>query len=87
MIHPILKIHCDLDALDAALQSLSELAEHRTEVVQRFLDGIDSFSELVRIDAESLPALGAGQLRIALQPSDRLVEFLAAVRAGKFDGS
>lgn len=70
----------------AALAELLELAKSRGELVQAFLGGIDCAAQLCRLDLDGLPAAGAGELWIALEPSDLLVEFLAASRAGESDG-
>lgn len=75
-------LQCDSEPLKAALESLAELAEFSGEVVQCFLDGLDSSAQLFRVDCEGFSASGTSELRIAFQPSDLLVEFLAAMRAG-----
>jgi hypothetical protein len=75
-------LQCDAELLKAALHSLAELAELPGEVVQCFLDGLDPSAQLFRIDCEGFSASGTSELRIAFQPSDLLVEFLAAMRAG-----
>ncbi len=72
--------------LEAALQSLADLAERFPDVVQRFLEGLFDFSELVRIHSIDGPAGATGEAWIAFEPSDRLLEFLAATAAGKFEG-
>lgn len=68
-----------------ALAELSTLAKSFPEAVQRFLDGLLDRSELVRVHSIDGPAEPAGDLRILLEPSDRLREFLAAARAGNID--
>nr|WP_025041007.1 hypothetical protein [Nitrosospira briensis] len=75
-----LEVDCDATALTAALDSLSaKLPDLPLEIVQRFLD---SGTELCSVHSEGFVAGGANKLLILLQPSDLLVEFLAAVGAG-----
>lgn len=77
-----LTLHTDITPLTAALDLLAEVAQGSGEVVQRFLDGLDSTAQLVRIDVDVGPAAWTRNDRIVFQPSDLLVEFLAAARAG-----
>lgn len=79
-------IHCDAAPFEAALASLSELAERSPELVRRFLDGVDPSTQLVRIETEDMTAPRAGECRTVLHPSDLLAEFLAAARTGDVDG-
>lgn len=81
-----LTIHCDAAPIEAAMASLSELAQRSPELVRRFLDGLEDSTQLMRIESEGLPAARAGECRTALHPSDLLVEFLAAARTGDVDG-
>lgn len=81
-----LSISMDTASMDAALASLAELAQTRRKVVQAFLDGIDSASQLCRVDLDGLSAPFAGEMRVALQPSDLLRDFLLAARTGEADG-
>ena len=67
-----------LDALNQVRASLEPLHEVRDGL----LDLCEFPSELVRLEADSLAASGAGQVFIRFQPSDRLLSLLAAVRAG-----
>jgi hypothetical protein len=75
-------LHADYVPLTAALDLLSEVAQGSGEVVQRFLDSLDSTSKLFRVDCDVVPAAGAGEYRIVFQPSDLIVEFLSTARAG-----
>lgn len=77
---------CDPSPLEAALNSLSEIAELSPEIVQRFFCRLDSASQLVRIDSDDVLASGASNLRVVLQPSDLFVEFLSAAGAGECHG-
>lgn len=58
-----LSISMDVAPMDAAIASLSEFAQTRREVVQAFLDGLDSASQLCRIDLDGLPATWATRRR------------------------
>jgi len=69
-----------------ALKLLAEFGKRSPEVVDRFLDGLDATAQLVRIDCDRIPAAGTSKRWIAFQPSDLLVEFLAASRTGERDG-
>lgn len=81
-----LEIFADSAALVASLSALTELAKTRGELVEAFLNALDTPAQLVRLDLDGLPAAGAGECRILFQPSDLLVEFLAASRTGERDG-
>lgn len=81
-----LTLRCDAEPILAAISSLSELAQRSPELVQRFLDGLDASSELVRVELDGLPASRTGECRTVLHPSNRLAEFLSAAGAGEFDG-
>lgn len=61
--------------------SFEDVAHIPHELVQRFLGGLDSLSQLIRVDTDSFPATGAREIKVILYPSDLLVEFLAAHRA------
>lgn len=76
------KLVVDSSSVDRALASLAELAERFPEVVQRFLDGLDPRAKLFRIYPKRGFALRAGEVRIVLQPTNRLVHFLSAFGAG-----
>jgi hypothetical protein len=77
-----IQLVCDSRAVEAAIGCLSALAERFPDAVQGFLDGLLDPSELVRFDGGDGSARPAGEFRIALQPSDRLRDFLAALPAG-----
>lgn len=83
MASDLIQILCDSSAIDAAI---AELAKTRQGLVQTFLDGVDVSTQLVRVDCDKRFAATAGECRILLQPSDLLVEFLLASRAGERDG-
>jgi hypothetical protein len=82
---PNLLVACDIDQFLNAIKLLEKIAESRTEVVKRFLSGIETLNQLARIDLDDCAALAAGQVRIIFKPSDRLRDFLAACAAGDFD--
>lgn len=81
-----IEIRIDSSAVDLALSQLAQLAETRRELVQAFLNRIGGAAQLVRLDLDGDFAAGAGECRILFQPSDLLVEFLLASRAGECDG-
>ena len=86
MTHPVIVLQCDVALLIEALNSLSDIAQHCPEIVQRFLDSMNSSAELVRVDSKSLMAGGANECWVLLQPADCLVEFLLAMGARNGNG-
>ncbi len=82
----VCRLGCDTGPFDAAIASLEHVLELAPQVVDRFLSGLDCASQLCRIDAGDGLALGAGEFRIVLQPSDLLRDFLAASLARNVDG-
>lgn len=66
----------------AEVQSLMEgPADVPEEIVNRLIDILHSRIELIRI--ECLPAVWAGELRFGLQPSNKLLNLMATLRALK----
>lgn len=80
-----LTLQLDTRAVQAAVSALGDLAKTRAEVVQEFLRTEDSLFDLRQIHADGLSAC-AGEVRLRLEPTDRLLRFLAACRAGNVDG-
>jgi hypothetical protein len=82
-------INLDGSAFLAALEELGSLASSLPEGVREFLVGLfdtsDLPSQLSNIEQHGLPALGAGELRVCLKPSDRFLVLMAALRAGDCD--
>lgn len=68
-------------------QVLSELqsAQLSPEIRNRLLHLLDSSGQLVRLDVDCLAAPVAGECRVALEPSDALLDALAATRAREGD--
>lgn len=65
----------------SALEALSQFAERFPKRVQAFLGAGDGFPELAGLDLDWLFAVSTVDGRIALEPSDRLRDFLAALGA------
>ena len=65
------------------MRSLEELRQSSPELVERFLDSVDSSSQLVCIDTNGGAAAATGDLWVTFQPSNLLLDFLATVRTGK----
>ncbi len=86
MASATMTLQVDAGPLCAAIASLSEVADRSPQVVQSFLDSIDSSAQLVRFDGDLRSAARAGNQGIVLEPSDFLLDFLSAFRAGEFDG-
>jgi hypothetical protein len=70
------------ERLNRAIALLAELAEHARESVDLFLDTLGDRSQLVRLDVDESAALSAAEIRIVLEPSERLLGFLSAAGAG-----
>ena len=64
--------------------ALAETFKSSPEIVNRFLDLLDSGLEVCRI--ETAPAFGAGELRYRAKLPDGLGEFVTALRTGNLDG-
>ncbi|MGG6461427.1 hypothetical protein [Solilutibacter silvestris] len=73
------RIVADASSLESAFEGISNAP---IEVLDRFISGIKSLDELIRIDRDDLTTTAANELRIRLKPSDRFIEFLATLRAG-----
>lgn len=85
MSNPTIILKCDTALIDEALDLLSDIAQTSHEVVQGFLGGLNSLSQLVRIDRDRSTAARAGEHWVVFQPSDLLVEFLLATGTGERD--
>ena len=72
----------DGSALAASLSELADLPECFRHRVQGFLDGLDSFTDLVHVRLYRCSAEVAGNHTIIFEPANCLVEFLSACRAG-----
>lgn len=81
----ILYVDCDSTQASQAICSLKELAERLPEIVKRFFEACESISDIIKIDSSDYSA-STRQLRLVLEPSDRLRDFLAACAAGNVDG-
>ena len=69
----------------AAAIAETELPEPAREALQRFFNLPDLAQKLLRIEADAGPA-GAGDLTVALHPTDLFRMLPAAIRAGDIDG-
>src|SRR5260364_215350 len=77
-----LRIRCDDRPLWFALRSLEQLAAQFPKNVRRFLGGLDTPSQLIRIDSDRSLAIGEGEFRLVLKPSDDVRMFLSALGTG-----
>jgi hypothetical protein len=57
---------------------LERLPDAPSQLVDALIDALESSSEVARV--ESLPTLRAGELRLGLYPSYRLLEAVSALR-------
>lgn len=80
-----LRIDSDLAPLESAIRELLAIAELDPDAVCAFtqeLEGADDIErQLFRVNSEQRAAVGAGDIRVVFEPSERLAEFLAAARA------
>lgn len=77
-----LVLKADTTKLTEALSFLSEALEAGSEVAHRLVDLLEPIEEFVSIEADLTPAPLAGEVVVRLNPSDRLLGLVAAVRAG-----
>lgn len=75
-------LNLDASRFEAALLLLEKLLDVRPEVVQGFLSGLHPRAKLFRIHQKGRSAVSALQVRVVLEPTNRLVAFLAASGAG-----
>lgn len=81
-----LTVTLDASAVLADLALLERAADLSLQVRNRLVHLDGGGLQLVRIDTELLPTVPAGQVRARLQLCDPLLELVAAIRAGDFDG-
>lgn len=80
-----IRLSADASALSAALAELSEFPERLHEVVELPFDRELGLTEFARVDRDVRIAGGADECRVLLQPSERLLDLLAAFRARDVD--
>jgi hypothetical protein len=85
-VRPTIELKCDSRQTQADIQLLAQAAQRSMQVRQRLIDLVDFAPELVRFDTDHSLATAACELRIRLELSDALLELVAAIRAGQFDG-
>lgn len=82
----MVKIACDTNALELALNELVQLS---IDAPDAFLEGLssatDRFFDLVRFDGDGSATSNADELTIAIQPSEVLRGILATARTGDFN--
>lgn len=81
-----LTLHCDAKQVLLDLALLAEFAKRSDQVRVRLLDFGDLSAHICCVDADPGFAAAANELGVCFQLSDPLLELVAAVRAGKFDG-
>lgn len=70
------------DSLEVAIAQFRRVKSAAPETAQRFLDGLQSFDELVLVQTRKGSAAGAGELAVVANPSELFLGFLAANRTG-----
>lgn len=82
----ILTVHFDTSALDAAVARLCalspQLAQPLLERVEAFVSAVETGEQALFVKRTDSPAVGAGDVTVFLDPSDGLLDLLAAVGAG-----
>jgi len=71
------------DDFRKGLQSLRDVADALPEMLKRFPELPQRNSELFRVKDDSFLAVTTGDLVITLEPTERLMEVIAAARAWK----
>lgn len=79
-------LRADGGAVLADLALLERAADLSLQVRQRLVDLFRGDLELLRVDGERGAAAPTGELRICFQLCDPLLELVAAIRAGHFEG-
>ena len=78
---PTMRLVVDWASFNRVLTSLEHALEFSPDIVQSFLSGIDSMSQLIRVDTCHCAASGASEVRVSFEPTDLLTDFLAAFSA------
>lgn len=90
MANCAVKVTCETSpAFDEALRELKSGLELQregfAEAVQLFVESGFQFCHLAQVNVQDSPAASAGEIRLILEPSQALLDFLATF-AGQFDG-
>jgi hypothetical protein len=85
MANLAVRLICDDSSALSAVALLSEFAERTPQLVHGFLDAGGDLFQLVGIDLDRGLTPSAYEVRLRLEPSNRLAEFLAACGAGDVD--
>ncbi|MBA3576215.1 MAG: hypothetical protein H0W39_01165 [Sphingomonas sp.] len=83
-----LTLHSDTSAvgeITSELSSLIEAGKVPLEVAHRLVGAIEAGAEAFVIKADRLSTAGADKLVVRAEPSDALLRFMAAARAGNAD--
>ncbi|MBW9336223.1 hypothetical protein FEE59_22150 [Herbaspirillum sp. RU 5E] len=75
----------DLAPIKQAISSLEHAFELAPQVVQSFLNGVHSSSQIICIHRDDCAASGAGEIRVVLKPSDFLADFLSTFPTGNIE--
>ena len=78
MVERMVMLRMNTDQFDATLSSFLKAIDYSSDV---FLDFLEARDQLVRIDLDSGSTV-AGEMAVALKPSDRFLSLLSACRAG-----
>jgi hypothetical protein len=79
-----LKVVADTEPLLSAIAAI-QVANRSLQALDRGIDIPHSIAELVSIQSDVGPAVGAGVLRVRFEPSDRLCKLVAALGTGNLD--
>jgi hypothetical protein len=85
-------VSCDASSVDVVLEELGQLYLDEpltVDPIDRFpetgLLSVEELGQLVRLELDDDPTLGAGKLRILLKPTDSFLQLVAALRARHID--
>lgn len=85
-----IRLLVDTSSLDAAMDELKTYLDSPSnaflKIIEGFLGGINSLSEIVSFNTDNSPTSSAGDVRVLLEPSDSFGELLAALRASELHG-
>ncbi|MBX7220358.1 MAG: hypothetical protein K1Y36_10470 [Blastocatellia bacterium] len=75
-----LKITCDASEFNRAIQTVNRLREFSPEIISQSLGECDSVSDLATLNCDDGSATGTRQIRVLVQPSERLKSLVATLR-------
>jgi hypothetical protein len=81
----VIKFNGDTSKLESLLSEIEEFKKIDSGFVQKFLSSLDSRKQMFCINSKPDTALDANNVLVTFEPTDRLTEFMTAMRARKLD--